>query len=150
MNRLSPGQLAVLDQFNRIARIMKETPHYWDPKPLTNRQIDRLEARGFIERGRYMSATSVGQSLGLSKEATMRMFRRHGDSIPRVVDPINGKMVAVPTTEFLEWVRDNTNIAIPSEAWRLVSPHPIGQSICRFPLRASLCRSSSSSCRHRG
>lgn len=50
MNRLSPGQLAILEQFNRVARITKEIPHYWDPKPLTNSQIDRLEARGFIER----------------------------------------------------------------------------------------------------
>lgn len=48
-DRLSQGQLAVLDQFNRIPVITKEIPDYWNPKPITNRQIDRLEARGFIE-----------------------------------------------------------------------------------------------------
>jgi len=47
--RLSQGQLEVLDQFNRIPVITKEIPDYWNPKPLTNRQIDRLEERGFIE-----------------------------------------------------------------------------------------------------
>jgi hypothetical protein len=49
-DRLSPGQMSVLDRFNRLTRITKETPEYWNPKPLLNDQIDRLEARGFIEQ----------------------------------------------------------------------------------------------------
>lgn len=70
-----------------------------------------------IDRSRYSSATSAGVLLGLNKETTMRMFRNWGDSIPRIVDPLNGKMIAVPIVDFLEWVRDNTNIKIPPEAW---------------------------------
>ena len=50
MSRLSPGQLAVLERFNKNTRIGKEIPEYWNPKPLLNDQIDRLEARGFIEQ----------------------------------------------------------------------------------------------------
>lgn len=49
-SRLSQGQVAVLDQFNRVTRITKQIPEYWNPKPLLNDQIDRLEARGFIEQ----------------------------------------------------------------------------------------------------
>ena len=47
--RLSQGQLSVLEIFNSKPMITKSVPHYWDPKPLLNDQIDRLEARGFIK-----------------------------------------------------------------------------------------------------
>lgn len=54
MERLSSGQLTILEEFKKQVLITKEIPEYWNPKPLVNDQIDRLEARGFIacDRGR--------------------------------------------------------------------------------------------------
>jgi hypothetical protein len=46
--RLSSGQLAILEEFKNRPLILKSVPEYWDPHSLANDQIDRLLARGFI------------------------------------------------------------------------------------------------------
>ena len=70
--RLSQGQLAVLEMFNSKPMINRVVPHYWDPKPLVNDQIDRLEARGFI-KCEDVSQPSLAQFFKLTEKGAARI-----------------------------------------------------------------------------
>jgi hypothetical protein len=70
--RLSQGQLDVLEMFNSKPMINKSVPHYWDPKPLMNDQIDRLAARGFI-KCEDLSQPELAQFFKLTEKGAARI-----------------------------------------------------------------------------
>lgn len=63
--RISQGQADILIEACRLKVIFKEIGDYWDPRPLGNAQIDRLEKRGMLaksENSRSYRITDLGRA----------------------------------------------------------------------------------------